>query len=159
MIAARIVISGALLVTGLAAFAKPAAQGVPVAADLVLARQAGMDMSATSLNFLKGASGNGTPLKNLAFAAGGLAKWAAAMPALFADSTRSVPSRAQPAIWVNRSDFAVKAKAFADATKAMADAARADDKAAFDAALASTAASCKGCHDSYQAPPPAAKAG
>ena len=33
--------------------------------------------------------------------------------------------------------------------------AKADDKAAFDAALASTAASCKGCHDSYQVPPPA----
>ena len=40
------------------------------------------------------------------------------------------------------------------------DAAKADDKVAFDAALASTAASCKGCHDTYQVPPaPPPKAG
>lgn len=161
MIAARIVIAGALLAGAWAVSAKPAAKPVgPAPQDLVLARQAGMAMSAATLNLIKGSSTNGAPLKNLAFPAGGLAKWAAASPALFAESTRGVPSRALPAVWTNKADFAAKAKAFADATRALADAAKAEDKAAFDAALASTAASCKGCHDSYQAPPgPAPKAG
>ena len=161
MIAARIVIAGALLATGWAVYAKPAKPAAgPAPQDLVLARQGGMAMAASTLNLLKGASANGTPLKNLAFSAGGLAKWAAAAPALFADSTRGVPSRALSAVWTNKADFAAKSKAFADATKALADAARAEDKPAFDAALASTAASCKGCHDSYQAPAgPAPKAG
>ncbi|MFM5948443.1 MAG: cytochrome c [Novosphingobium sp.] len=97
--------------------------------------------------------------ENLAFPAGGLAKWAAAAPALFADSTKGVPSRAMPTVWTDKAGFAAKAKAFADSTRALADAAKEEDKAAFDAALASTAASCKGCHDSYQvqaAPPPKA---
>jgi cytochrome c556 len=161
MIAARIVIVGALFVTGWAVYARPAARpAAPTGQDLVLARQAGMTMAASTLNLLRGASTNGTPLKNLAFPAGGLAKWAAAAPALFADSTRSVPSRALPAVWSDKAGFAAKAKDFADSTRALAAAARAEDKTAFDAALASTAASCKGCHDSYQAPPaPPPKAG
>lgn len=161
MIAARIVIAGALLATGWAVYAKPApAPTAPTPQELVAARQAGMAMSASTLNLLRGASANGTPLKNLAFPAGGLAKWAASAPALFAPSTKNVPSRAAPAVWSDRAGFASKAKAFADSTRALADAARAEDKAAFDAALASTAASCKGCHDTYQLPPPPApKAG
>jgi cytochrome c556 len=161
MIAARIVIAGALIATGWAATANSAPKPTgPSPQELVAARQAGMVMSATSLNLLKGASANGTPLKNLAFSAGGLAKWAAAMPALFADSTKGVPSRATTKVWTQKADFMAKSKAFADSTKALADAAKAEDKAAFDAALASTAASCKGCHDTYQVPPaPPPKAG
>lgn len=154
MIAARIVIAGALIATGWAATANSAPKAAgPSPQELVLARQAGMAMSATSLNLLKGASANGTPLKSLAFSAGGLAKWAAAMPSLFADSTKGVPSRATAKVWTQKADFLAKSKAFADSTKALADAAKADDKVAFDAALASTAASCKGCHDTYQVPP------
>jgi cytochrome c556 len=160
MIAARIIIAGALLATGWAVYAKPVAKPVsPSPQDLVLARQAGMAMSASNLNLLRGASTNGAPLKSLAFPASSLAKWAAAAPALFADSTKGVPSRAMPAVWTDKAGFAARAKAFADSTRALADAAKAEDKAAFDAALASTAASCKGCHDSYQvqaAPPPKA---
>ncbi len=161
MNAARIVIAGALLATGWAATANSAPRPAgPSPQELVAARQAGMAMSASSLNLLKGASVNGAPLKGLAFSAGGLAKWAAAMPALFADSTKGVASRAAPKVWAQKADFAAKSKAFADSTKALADAAKADDKVAFDAALASTAASCKGCHDTYQVPPaPPPKAG
>ena len=160
MIAARIVIAGALLATGWAVYAAPVARpAAPSPQELVLARQAGMAMSASNLNLLRGASANGTPLKNLVFPASALAKWAVAAPALFAVSTKGVQSRALPAVWADKAGFAAKAKAFAHSSKALADAARADDKAAFDAALASTAASCKGCHDSYQvpsAPPPKA---
>ena len=161
MIAARIVIAGALIATGWAATANSAPKPAgPSPQELVAARQAGMVMSASSLNLLKGASANGAPLKSLGFPADGLAKWAAAMPSLFSDNTKGVPSRASAKIWAQPADFAAKAKAFADSTKAMADAAKADDKAGFDAALASTAASCKGCHDTYQTPPaPPLKAG
>ena len=159
--AVTIIIAGALIATGWAATANSAPRPAgPSPQELVLARQAGMAMSATSRNFLKGASANGAPLKGLAFSAGGLAKWAAAMPAMFADNTKGVPSRATAKVWTQKADFLAKSKAFADSTKALADAAKADDKVAFDAALASTAASCKGCHDTYQVPPaPPPKAG
>lgn len=157
---ARLIALGALGATAFALQAKPVpAPAAPSAAQLVATRQAGMDMSAASLNLLKGASANGMPLKNLAFPANGLAKWAAAMPAMFAESTRNAQSRARPEVWLNRPDFNAKADAFAQSTKALAAAAAAEDKDAFASALASVGGACKGCHDSYQAPPPAKAAG
>lgn len=157
---ARILAAAALLSTGWTLYAKPApAAPAPTAQQIVAARQAGMVMSATSLNMLKGASANGMPLKNLAFAAGGLARWAQAMPALFAESTRGQPSRAKSEVWTNKADFAAKSAAMADAAKALAAAAQAEDKEAFASALASTGAACKGCHESYQMPSQPPKAG
>lgn len=131
----------------------------PKAEDLVSARQAGMVMSASTLNGIRSAAASGAPLKNLAFPAGGLAKWAASMPALFADSTMHTASRAKPEVFTDKAGFAAKAADFATATAALAAAAKAEDKAAFDAALASAGGACKACHDSYQAPPPAKPAG
>lgn len=152
---ARILIATGLAASAWAVYAKPApAPAAPKAQEIVAVRQAGMAMSAVTLNTLKGASANAASVKNLSFPAGGLARWAASMPALFAPSTRAVPSRAKAEVWTNQADFAAKAAAFAAATKALAAAAQADDKDAFAAALASTGASCKGCHDSYQVPPP-----
>lgn len=157
---ARLVLAGALLASGYAVYAKPAVRpAAPTAQQVVDTRQAGMDMAAATLILLRNASKNGSPLKTLVFPAGGLAKWAEVMPALFSASSRGLPSRATPNVWTDRAGFEAKAADFAKATKALAAAAAAEDKAAFDAALASTGASCKGCHDTYQVPPPAAKPG
>lgn len=148
------------MATGVALYAKPVARpSSPTPQDLVTARQAGMDMSAATLTLLKNASSNGVPLKNLVFPASGLVKWSAALPTLFADSTKGLPSRAKPTVWTDRAGFQGKAADLASAAKAVAAAAAADDKPGFDAALASLGASCKGCHDSYQLPPPATKPG
>lgn len=159
MMTARIFLAGALLASGYALYAKPPAAGAPSGTELILARQSGMDMSVSTLTLLKNASGNGVPLKNLVFPASGLAKWAVALPALFAENTKGLPSRAKPTVWTDRAGFNAKAAEFGAATKALAAAAAAEDKPAFDAALATIGASCKGCHDAYQAPPPAAKPG
>ena len=160
MNAARIILAGALLTSGFALYAKPMEHpGAPSGAELIAARQAGMDMSASTLTLLKNASTNGVPLKNLAFPSSGLARWAAALPTMFSDNTKGVVSRAKPAIWTDRAGFNAKAQAFIDATKALSAAAAADNKPGFDAALASIGAACKGCHESYQVQPPAAKPG
>jgi cytochrome c556 len=157
---ARILIIGAAALSGWAAVARPApAPAAPKPADIVAARQAAMNMGATSLNALKTASAAGTPVKNLAFGARGLAKWGAALPAMFAPSTRAVASRAKPEVWTDGAGFAGKAGEFGQATEALFAAAQGDDKDAFAAALARTGAACKGCHDSFQTPPPAAKPG
>ena len=156
MNAARIILAGAVLTSGYALYAKPAAHAAaPTAAEVVSARQAGMVLSASSMTLLKNASANGVPLKNLAFPASGLAKWAVSLPALFADSTRSIKSEAKAEVFTDRAGFNAKAQVYVAATKALAAAAAADDKPAFDAALASTGAACKGCHDAYKVPPPA----
>ena len=158
MNAARLVLAGALLTSGYALYAKPVAHSpAPSAAEIVAARQAGMAMSASSLTLLKNASTNGVPLKNLAFPAAGLAKWAVALPTLFADSTKGTRSETRPQVFTDHAGFNARAQTYIVATKALAAAAAADDKPAFEAALASTGAACKGCHDTYQVPPPAAK--
>lgn len=159
---ARLALAGALLASGYALYAKPAPAKRPTAPspqELVTARQAGMDMAAATLIMLRSANNNGAPLKSLAFPASGLAKFASVAPALFSDNTKGVPSRAKPTVWTDRAGFEAKAADFAKATKALAAAAAAEDKVAFNAALASTGMSCKGCHDTYQVPPPAAKPG
>ncbi|MFM6829503.1 MAG: cytochrome c [Novosphingobium sp.] len=156
MNAARLLLAGAVLTSAVALYAKPAPHpSAPSAAELVAARQAGMDMSASSLTLLKNASTNGVPMKNLAFPASGLAKWAVVLPTLFADSTKGAKSEAKAEVFTDRAGFNAKAQAYIDATKALAAAAAADDKPAFDAALASTGAACKGCHDGYKAAAPA----
>lgn len=157
---ARIVIALGVAATAAAISAKPApAPAGPKPADIVAVREAAMTMGATSLNALKNASAAGTPVKNLAFGARGLAKWGAVLPTMFPDSTKGIPSRAKPEVWSDRVGFTSKAAEFGQASEALLAAAQADDKDAFAAALARTGAACKGCHDSYQAPPPAAKAG
>lgn len=157
---ASFLIAAGLALTGWAALAKPgAAPAAPTAAEVVAARQAGMAMGAASFSSIRAASTAGTAPKDLAFAAGGLAKWGAAMPALFTPSTKAIPSRSKPEVWSDKAGFAARSAAFAEATRALAAAAKANDSTAFAAALASTGAACKGCHDSYQVPPPAAKPG
>ena len=156
MNAARLLLAGAVLTSAVALYAKPVARpAAPSAAELVAARQSGMDMSASTLTLLKNASSNKVPLKNLAFPAGGLAKWAVVLPTLFADSTKGAKSEAKPEVFTDRAGFNAKAQAYIDATKALAVAAATDDKPGFDAALASTGAACKGCHDSFKVAPPA----
>ena len=160
MHAARLLLASALLTSGYELYAKPMEHsGAPSGAELVTARQAGMDMSAATLTLLKNASTNGVPLKNLAFPAGGLGKWAVVLPTLFSENTKSLNSRAKPAVWTDRAGFNAKAQTFIEATKALGAAAATDNKPAFDAALASTGAACKGCHESFQVQPPAARPG
>lgn len=154
---ARLVALIAITGTAWAVSAKPAPKpAAPSPQQVVAARQAAFSMSAAALAGIEGATKAGAPAKSQGFAARGLAKWAAAMPAMFAPNTRGItPSRAKPEVWTDKAGFAAKAAAYQDATKALAAAAQADDKDAFAAALASTGASCKGCHDTFQVPPPA----
>jgi cytochrome c556 len=155
MNSARIAIAGALLVSGYALYAKPVARpAAPTAQELVAVRQAGMALSANTLGAISAGVANGAAAKGAGFPAKALANWAKAMPALFAPGTKGVASEARPEVWSDAPGFAAKAKAFQDATDALVAASQADDKAALSAALASTKAACKGCHDSYKVAPP-----
>lgn len=156
MKAARIIAVSALLASSWALYAKPAKPAAPSPQELVAARQAGMSMGVFTLGSISSGQASGAAPKSLSFAAGSLAKWAKAMPALFAPSTETVPSRARPEVWSDRAGFAARTKAYQDATQALVAATQADDKDALTAAIASTKAACKGCHDAYQSPTPPA---
>jgi cytochrome c556 len=92
-------------------------------------------------------------VKTQTYASRGLVRWARALPTLFSESTRAItPSRAKPEIWTNKVDFEAKAAAYASAAQRMADMAATGDRPAFIAAWQATGATCKSCHDLYQAP-------
>jgi cytochrome c556 len=139
--------------------ADPPPEGAAAAAasrsprELVAARQAAFHLSGAAMGNMKAAIERGDDPKSQAYAARGLARWARALAATFPESTAPIaPSRAKPEIWANRADFDLKAAAYAEAAEALAEAAAGGDRAAFAAAHASTGATCKACHDLYQAP-------
>lgn len=160
--AAWVLVGGAALAAMAvqASAARPVAPATTSPQQLIAARQSGMMLSAGVLGAMRGAAERGDAPKSQGFAARGLVKWSIALPALFPASTATATgSRAKPEIWTNDADFAAKAAAFTTAANALLAATQADDKAAFAAALATTAGTCKACHDAYQAPPPPRPAG
>lgn len=124
-------------------------------AELVAARQAAFHLSGATMGSIKAAIERGAEPKSQAHAARGVMRWARALPTLFPEATRTItPTRARPEIWANKPDFEAKAAAYAEAAAALAAAAESGDQAAFAAQHAATAATCKACHDLYQAPLP-----
>lgn len=141
---------------------RPATPGEAVASagqsprQLVAARQAAFHLSGAAMGNMKAAIERGDDPKSQAYAARGVARWARALPTMFPPATEGIgPTRAKAAIWAGKPDFEAKAAAYAEAAGALAEAAAGGDKAAFAAAHAATAATCKACHDLYQAPPAA----
>lgn len=126
----------------------------PSPQQIVAARQAALHLSAAAMGAMKGAVDRGDDPRGQVFAARGVVKWARALPSTFPEETNGVgPSRARPEIWAGKPDFEAKAAAYAAAAEALAGAAAGGDKAAFAAAHGATVATCKACHDLYQAPP------
>ena len=149
--------AAALVLAGCASHAPPgtaAASAEPSPQQLVAARQAAFHLSGSAMGNMKAAIDRGDDPRTQAYAARGVARWARALPTMFPASTQGVtPSRAKPEIWAAKPDFEAKAAAYAAAAEALAEAAAGGDRAAFASAHAATAATCKACHDLYQAPP------
>ena len=123
------------------------------AQEIVAARQAAFHLSGAAMGNMRGAIEREADPKGQAYAARGVARWARALPALFPDSTAAVtPTRARPEIWRNKANFEAKAAAYAAAADRLAEVAASGDKQAFADQHRATAATCKACHDLYQAP-------
>ena len=125
----------------------------PTPQQIVAARQAAFHMSGAAMGNMRAAIERDADPKSQAYAARAVARWAQALPTLFPDVTRVVtPTRARPEIWSNKTDFEAKAAAYAAAAERLAEAAASGDKAAFAEQHRATVATCKACHDLYQAP-------
>ncbi|HEY5723709.1 MAG TPA: cytochrome c [Allosphingosinicella sp.] len=79
----------------------------------------------------------------------------ARMPRLFPRGTAVGvgTSRAKPAIWTEQAAVRRRIAGFRAASAAFASAAAAGDKARIGQQFRAVGATCKGCHDPYQAPP------
>ncbi|MGH6786206.1 MAG: c-type cytochrome [Novosphingobium sp.] len=162
MTAARYIAAAALLGIALSSqigAKSPKSAAGPTPQETVALRQASMVLIAATTGSVKGALERGAPAKAQTFALRGVAKFAEHLPAYFAPSTAGFPgTRAKAEIWSDWAGFKGKAAILAVAAQAAVKAAETDDKAALGAAMTAVTDSCKGCHDAYQLPPPAAKA-
>ena len=121
--------------------------------QIVAARQASFHMSGAAMGNMRAVIEAGRDPQGQAYAARGVARWAAALPTMFPQSTAGVgPSRAKPDIWTNKADFDAKAAAFAAAAAKLAEVAASGDKEAFAAQHKATGATCGACHQLYQVP-------
>lgn len=134
--------------------AAPLAAGCPadLAADrLILARRAGMHMSATLLNRgFKDTLAAGGDVRTQVPGAEGLAAWAGGIAGLFPRCTASGKTRAGPRIWTDKAGFEEKAAGLAAAATRLAELAAAGDQSGFAAQVEIVQQSCAACHSAYR---------
>jgi cytochrome c556 len=122
------------------------------AVEATAARKAMMHMAATLLfQEVMPAARNGGDVKKLAGAADGLDRFGHSIAGLFPDGSEGPDSRALPAVWTNKADFAARANAFGDSAAELKRLAEAGDQAGFATQAAAVARGCNGCHSVYRA--------
>lgn len=132
------------------AVALPAA--APSAAELIEARKAMMHMAATLL--YQGAIPAAKPggdVKSAGRAADGLVRFGRSMAGLFPEGSGGPDSRALPALWRDKADFAARATAFGDAAARLKMLSDTGDAAGFAAQAQIVEQSCNSCHSLYRA--------
>jgi cytochrome c556 len=120
--------------------------------EVIAGRKAAFLLSAGVFGGMKGAIDRGDDVKTQAFAARGLARWAAAIPGMFPAGSSSDASDALPVIWSDRAGFEARAAAYAEEAGKLADLAKAGDKAGFAAQWDVVRGTCSACHDTYRKP-------
>ncbi|HEX4739151.1 MAG TPA: cytochrome c [Allosphingosinicella sp.] len=122
--------------------------------DIVAGRRAAYFLSGAVMSEMQSATAGEGTVKNQAFAAQALARWARTLPAMFPAGSLVAGSHADARVWSQRADFEAKAKDYADAAQMLAQIAQTDDKAAFTAQLATLRTKCAACHQTYLVKPP-----
>jgi cytochrome c556 len=150
--AGLIVLGTAALAAAMVARADTAASPSPT--QIVLARQASLDMSAATFVSMKQAASEGD-ISKLAQPANALASWSKVLPTLFPAGTGagqvSVPTKAKPEIWSNRATFEQRAADYAAAAGKLPQLVKAGDTAGFTAQLDVVKKACGACHQDFQA--------
>ncbi|HEX8061819.1 MAG TPA: cytochrome c [Allosphingosinicella sp.] len=122
------------------------------AAELIAARQTMMHMAATLLfQEVMPVAKNGGDVKAAGHAADGLDLFGHSVAGLFPDGSEGPDSRALPAVWANKADFAARANALGEAAAQLKRFSDAGDKAGFAAQATVVARGCNGCHSLYRA--------
>jgi cytochrome c556 len=148
-------IVGLLCAVG-AAGAQDAGPGVSMqAADVVAGRRAALNLSGAAMGGMKATIDAGGSVRSQAMAAGGVARWARALPGMFPAGTgmADLPegaTNAKAEIWTDRAGFEAKAASYAAEAQKLADLARADDAAGVAAQWTVVRATCQACHDSFK---------
>lgn len=148
-------IAGTAVIAALSAASIATGQQAPPAGahdGVVKARQASFLMSAALVGQIKAAIDRGDDPKSVAFPARSLARWSAALPAMFPPGSNTAGTEALPAVWSDRAGFEAKAAAYNQAATRLAELAGASDRDGFRTQFAAMLGTCKACHDTYRKP-------
>ena len=146
-----LLLAAALAAIPLAATAQTAPAGL-TSEQIIAARQTGYALSAADFAAMKQAADAGADVRQLAFPARAIARWARTLPSLFPAGTDGPTSKATPAVWTDRAGFEARATAYADAARALAEAAQTGDRAVFLERWTALRGTCSACHDTYRQP-------
>jgi cytochrome c556 len=143
---------GCAAVSPMLASAQTGNGGVTVPpANLIVARQAGMDLQDGVLAAMKAGVQSKADVKQFKDAADALVSWGKATPGLFVPGTETGNNtKARPAVFSDQAGFAKSADNFTQAATKLAAAAAADDKDAFATAFQEVGRGCGGCHRTYR---------
>jgi cytochrome c556 len=127
---------------------------LPSPQQIVIARQAALEMSAITLGSMKLALRDGKEAKTQGFYAGALLSWAQSLPAMFPSGTgigeTAIENKARPEIWSNRKDFEAKDANYVAAVARLNEMVEANDTADFLNQLSTIKEACDACHKDYQ---------
>ncbi|MBS0297994.1 MAG: cytochrome c [Proteobacteria bacterium] len=156
----RYLLIAAACVLGAAGLAQAQSAGAPSAADTVKLRQTAFALSASDFGAMRHLADGPGEVKDLAFNANALRRWAHVLPTAFPAGTgpeAGVPTRAKTEVWSDRAGFEKAAAAYATEADKLFELAKANDKAGFTAQLKVVDETCDSCHKVYRARPPQAK--
>ena len=149
----RYLILGALMTMLGSAQSQAQGSGIPLAPDDIVAmRKAMMDLQQGVLGAMKAGVEQKVDVKPFKPGAEGLASSAKVISAMFPPGTEKANgTKALPAIWSDKADFAAKGKALQDAAEKLVTLASAGDTTGFAAQFAEVGKTCGACHRQYKA--------
>ena len=149
----RYLILGAMMTMLGSAQSQAQGSGIPLPADDIVAmRKAMMDLQQGVLGAMKAGVEQKVDVKPFTPGAKGLSSSAKVIALMFpAGTEKANETKALPAIWSDKADFAAKGKALEDAAEKLATLADANDKAGFATQFAAVGQTCGACHRQYKA--------
>jgi cytochrome c556 len=124
------------------------------ATDVIIARQASLDMSSITFRSMLDAMKAGREAKSQGYPAAALTKWAKALPRMFPPGSgkgeTSVSTQALFLIWRDRAGFDRAAANYVAATARLAALAAANDTPEFSRQLEEVDRACGSCHARYK---------
>lgn len=153
----RYLILGVMLTMLGGAQSQAQGNGVPVPPDEIVAiRQSMMDLQQGVLAAMKAGVEQKTDVKPFLPGAKGLVASSKVITAMFPPGTEKAgtekagDTKALPAIWSDKADFAAKAKSLEDAAGKLVKLADANDKAGFATQFKEVGQACGACHKQYK---------
>ncbi len=149
----RYLILGAVMTMLGSAQSQAQGSGIPLPADDIVAmRKAMMDLQQGVLGAMKAGVAQKVDVKPFTDGAKGLVSSAKVIAVMFPVGTEKAnETKALPAIWSDKADFAAKGKALGDAAEKLATLADAGDTAGFATQFAEVGKTCGACHRQYKA--------